>query len=343
MQQPTKRVSWEALIVGVAALLAAAAGPQAVQAAPAAAAQCGLQRYASLDVVLGKNAAGLLLPVSIGGKSRWLALDTRYSVMSADAAASLGLHSQPLPQTMGTILRTGVQLTRYVTTTHLAFGALPYGRLDFLVLPPGASVLDTRASEVFPGIDPASIIGSIAISAFAHADLELDLSHGKLALYSPMHCPGQVVYWAQDYATIAFQRDVFGGLYFPTELAGQQIETTLSVSQSDASLDTTAARALYGLAPGSPGVAEQLDAAGDKGYFVPEMTLRLAGVPAINARVQLVSGPPGCQLQSQPDGMGYGNCGAVHPFGLGLRVLEGLHLYISTDENKMYVTAADAQ
>ena len=76
--------------------------------------------------------------------------------------------------------------------------------MEFLVLPKAAN--------------PEGLDGIIGIHAFQSMDFELDFSAGKLNLFMPDYCPGNVVYWT---------RSGFGQLPFRIETSSDHMRVPM--------------------------------------------------------------------------------------------------------------------
>src|SRR5262249_42095875 len=99
-----------------------------------------------------------------------------------------------------------------------------------------------------------TVFGVLGPDILAAVDFELDLSRGKLNLFSQDHCQGQVVYWADDWGTAQLMAGKLGTIYFAAELEGQKVEATFSLAEPFTRLNTDVTKRLYGFDEQSPGV-----------------------------------------------------------------------------------------
>jgi hypothetical protein len=53
--------------------------------------------------------------------------------------------------------------------------------------------------------------------------MDLDLSRSKLAFFSPDHCEGKVVYWANDYLELPLTIDPHHMMTIEVELDGKKL------------------------------------------------------------------------------------------------------------------------
>jgi hypothetical protein len=71
--------------------------------------------------------------------------------------------------------------------------------LDLVSLPiQGTRALMVMETATVSAAFPVGILGMDFLSRF---DIEPDVTKGKFNLYSQDHCPGQVVYWSDTYAS----------------------------------------------------------------------------------------------------------------------------------------------
>ena len=142
---------------------------------------CQLIDYGTLSVEMAGEKATTM--VKINGNDTRFILDTGafFNTMSSANASSLGLRLQPAP--FGLRI-SGVGGSADTQVTHVKdFGILngTLKNIDFIV----------------GGTDTGyGLLGANLLDA---ADLELDLAHGKLTLFSAKHCSNKVLaYWVKD-------------------------------------------------------------------------------------------------------------------------------------------------
>jgi len=162
---------WHACCLGISVLLTSHAWADG----------CQLKDYGTLSVDMAGEKATTM--VKINGNDTRFILDTGafFNFMSNANASSLGLKLRPAPFDFR---MTGVGGSANVQVTHIKdFGILnaTLKNIDFIV----------------GGTDTGyGLLGANLLDA---ADLELDLAHGKLTLFSAEHCSKQVLaYWVKD-------------------------------------------------------------------------------------------------------------------------------------------------
>jgi predicted aspartyl protease len=181
-------------------------------------------------------------------------------------------------------------------------------------------------------------------------DLELDLAHGKVNIFSSDHCAGQGVYWAHEWVPIPIRVQNFGHIYLPVTLDG--LETS-------AMLDTGASRSTV-----DKHVAEQklnvpFDGGKDKpdGYLIAGTgskipfykhtfgTLDIGGLAFHNIELAVAENRMNRLDMNRNDAhVSLHQDETINaPIILGLAQLSKLRIYFSFDEHMLYVTPANAQ
>ena len=151
------------------------------------------------------------------------------------------------------------------------------------------------------------------------------------------------MYWSDTYASAPLYRGKLGELYFPMELEGKKVQTTISPSDRFTTLTTDVTRLFYGFDESSPGVEAEREA-DDVTYHYRAMQLTAPGLTVSNAKIRLRKPQKGCQLElpaRRTSGAGY-ECMGAHPMKLGRNVLQKLRLYFATKEKRLYFTSAEA-
>jgi hypothetical protein len=295
---------------------------------------CQLKRYASLDltVVLGSY---LLVPVTMQGTRAYMVLNmaTPFSNVTESAVSTLALKTKPVPGSVA-VHESGKQVKRLATAASFSLGQVQFKNADFLVLP----------NESFSSsLADAPIVGFLGMDVFGQVDIELDVAHRKMNLFSQDHCAGHAVYWSAKYDSAPIRFGTFGEFYFPMELDGKKLETTLATSRPMTVLHTDATRKLYNFDSHSPDIETETDAEGRTTAHYRAMKLSGEGIEIINARISLVDPAPNasCYLSSRSGAATYEGCFGIHPLALGQNVIGKLHLYVATKEKMLYFTPAN--
>jgi len=287
---------------------------------------CQLKQYASLDLSVAPNGA-LLVPVTLKGSRAFMVLNTSnaFSTVTESAASRLALQVKTIASDMR--MRAGAKSIQKVAWANgLLIGSVAFKSIDLLVI---SNFVDRNPFDT-------EVIGTLGMNAFSQVDVELDAANRKLNLFSQDHCPGHVVYWSETYDSAPIRFGEMGELYFPMELDGKKLETTLATGQSTTTLYTDVTRQLYNFDNHS----SDTDATGSTTADFRAMKLSGEGIDIINARVQLVDLPvnSSCTLSSRFNVASYDGCLGRHPLQLGRNVLTKLRIYIATKEKVLYFT-----
>ncbi len=205
----------------------------AVVAGPA----CQLKQAASLDIVRTSD-ADLLIPVNVNGADVYFKLSPSMTISAITAAAANAVHLRrsSIPQNLSMTLA-GQQVKEQVAADlklgHAAvraFLAVSYGAL---------------------GRDPR-VAGILGYDVLKMMDVELDLGHGKVRLFSQDHCPHQVIYWTRSAPVAAIPLQSRGlhsqTFYFDMTLDGETVKSQVEPSVPDGMLSSRAARLAFGIA-----------------------------------------------------------------------------------------------
>lgn len=310
------------LVCGVSCVPAVASGKQ-----------CSLTRLTSVELQVDPV---VMLPVTLQGSKAWMTLNTGsvFSVIDGRAADALRLHSKPLPATVE-MSYGGFRLDKIAVVDSFQIGTVRFRKGTELLLSPQRGPV--------PRYHGDPIVGTLGMDVFVHVDVDLDLAHRRLNLFSQDHCPGAVVYWSDTAASVPMQRGRLGDLYFPIELDGERIQASISTGQWNSSLRTDVSKRVFHFDQQSPG-NEVETVLGHRRVYYRAMKLTAPGLKVTGARIQLLAPSKWCQVTSfgfLHGTVGYDGCG-VHPLELGLSVIEKLHLYFATGEGVLYFTAADS-
>ena len=295
---------------------------------------CGLKRYASIDLA-GAADGYLLVPVTMQGTRAYMVLNmaTPFSSLTQSAVDSLSLQIKPMATPFGKSADK-IPDQHMATATSFEFGGIPFRSATFVVLP-------FRFQEMSAD---APVVGILAMDVFKGFDIELDAAHRKMNLFSQDHCPGHAVYWSAKYDSAPIRFGSLGEFYFPMELEGKKLETTLATNKPMTTLNTEATRKLFNFDSHSADVETETCNEGRTTAHYRAMKLRGEGLEIINARISLIDLPADnpCHLGTHLGAATYEGCYGIHPLALGQNVLSKLRFYIATKEKMLYFTAAEA-
>jgi len=298
--------------------------------ASAADTQCGLKRYASLD--MQEDQAGrVMVEVMVNHTPRWVLVDTggATSEISEDVLNALQIKQYPLAAGMHVYTSNGSEITHWATVPNFEIGLAHFADRKFLTLPSS----DSGAGHQMEGL--------LAPDLLSKFDLDFDFQNKKLNLFSQDHCEGKVVYWAQSYAAMPFEMSEEGHIKVDLTLDGKSVSGILDTGASVTTLLAPAAHALFGISKDGPGVTGEPDS-----LHVQLHQLSVGGVSVQNPQIYLMDDGADHAYRNEM-GMSLQELGVpsslMPKMILGMNILRRLHLYVAYQEHKIYVTAADAK
>jgi hypothetical protein len=292
---------------------------------------CKPKQYAEVSVTYTR-AGGAIVPVTIDGKpeSMVLNLASAYSLLDRAALGDLGLKVFHV----SAVFRVGGhESNEFTKVSEIRIGNVRYPGWDLLLF----GNADQAAQKVEPG-EPIGVIGS---DLFHYFDLELDLVHDTVRIFSDEHCGDSPVYWTSHYDTVRLRPSPLRTLYFVMQVDGKALETTLATNSGLTSIYTEVTKAAYGWDETAPQVQVISTARGTQERY-HAMSLTAPGLNVVDANIRLVK-TTGCIAALDRDGAyGFRDCFGLHPLTLGVDVLKKLRIYLAVRAEKMYVTAWDA-
>jgi predicted aspartyl protease len=302
---------WSAAVIRKLACTAALLSVCAV--APALADNCDLKRAASIDMKPDAE-GGMTVPISIGGRSQTLLVDTGGvdSMLTESTARSLGLVTHDIRNVRLTMFG-GAAIDRYANAEDVLLGGLHADRLTFLIMPDGHLA--------------SGVVGTLAPDILRAYDDDFDFANAKLNLFQKDHCEGRVVYWSSTADAIPFRMDRYGHIYLPVSLDGKELRISLDTGSTRSILSLDTMEGLFGFRESSPDlkVAEKYGDA--KFYKYPFKSMTFGNVVVSNPDILLVPDSTS-HIPSQDSAL------------IGIGILRQLHLYIAYGEQKLYVTGA---
>ena len=296
----------------------------------AAAPDCKLVQLASLDLM--QNARPVV-EISIAGKPYHFLIDTGgfASEIDADVAQQLGLELKDIEGVEIYDVAGGVA-KHYANVDNVVIGGLHADQIKMVVR--------DRDPDA-PAID--GVLGPDILSQY---DLDFDFAKRKFGLFSPDHCPGQVVYWTTDYATASFEKSD-GHIVVPMTLDGHDIYATLDTGATNTLIAEHVARTTYGLTDGAPGVEKNEHPAPGE-IIVSRYRFKSLSVGGLAVNNPLIYILPELMAEAfrhkhadkfESDPI-YGTQLNTASLVLGVNVLSKLHIFISYKEDKLYLSAA---
>jgi hypothetical protein len=196
--------------------------------------------------------------------------------------------------------------------------------------------------------DDSPLDGIFGANFLAAYDVELDVPHGKIRLFSQDHCKGQVVYWTQDFDSSPFILDANLHVVMRANLDGHSLATLLDTGASPSTLSATVARRDFDFDPAAAGVEPEGHVIAGSGATLPYykhrfVNLTLGGVEFHNTEFEIMPDKTSREMRGQD------RIGAMDsekhletPMIMGLHHLARVRAYIAYGERTIYISSADA-
>jgi hypothetical protein len=296
---------------------------------------CQLSQIAAVDLVEATDGTWLV-PVQMNGRAEYmrLALSEPISLVFEPTADQLKLPRAHLDMGGGKRLSGGHTITETGTVSSLSVGAaLTRDAVINLVQPPAGS--DAREG------------GMLGLDFIGHFDVELDLKHKSLKLFSPQHCPGKVVYWSDAYAQVPADVNDIGEILVNMTLDGKQVSAKIDTLHTRTSMDIADSRRLFGIDRSSTGISQASDEE-SKGsvsplYLYPFQALEAGGLTVNHPKIYLRGGMWDIKCDGTAKVVmsnGTLTCKGGGDLVVGTNLLSALRLYFAFGEKTLYFTAA---
>jgi hypothetical protein len=310
---------------------------------------CRLEKRDSFDLKVTPEAISTSVSLNGVTKTLNLALPDTENVLTDDTVSELGLSPRTPPPPQLVVQYGKISLTRRVQVTDVRLGNTVIKGADFWV----------GSKRLYP----EGAAGQLGKLAFWPMDLDLDFAHGKLNLFNPDHCPGNVVYWTAqaNAATIPFSNLPYGPMATTMMLDGVKLTVRLAMP-GPSMIGMNFVRGVFGLETDSPGMtkvkAEDIglslsETGGRSIYSYPFKTLSVGGLTINHPAIYIYDQDHNnvrCDSKTYRDAyvkdrfdlLLAAKCYGDKDLSLGLSTLSKLHIYASTKENLLYITPADA-
>jgi predicted aspartyl protease len=280
---------------------------------------CHLMQIASLDMTT--EPSGLVsVPAAVNGHAIRMMVDTGdiASNIASDTVNMLGLHTKQAP--FYTVFPGNVRSHDYAVVDKFELQRLAIPNLEMMVMPSQAL--------------PSGIQGILGPSVLKNMDVEFDFAHSKFNLFSPDHCPHNVVYWTKDaYAEIPITVDHLFKIDIDVKLDGQTLHAAIDSGAEHSVMGMETAHSFFGLDASSSGMKSRgkIPVNGQRAvniYRHPFAAMSFGGVQVNNPVIDIL--PDEVFNKHQPDLL------------IGINILRQMHFYISYNEKRLYVTPAGA-
>jgi hypothetical protein len=288
-----------------------------------AADNCQLKLIASLDTI--SSADGIMVPVTLQGQAggyMLLGFDNIISGVSEAVASKLDLRRDSIPQNVWVNINRQKIFQRAEVNIQL-----------------GGSRGDAHVAIIpsFVKSDPR-VVGLLALDVLNQFDVELDLAHDKLNLFSPDHCKGQVIYWTRSAPVAALPMTVRNLREFvvPMQLDGKDINAEISTN-TEAALDGRVAHDVFGLDNAKGSHQFKMLAVDGLGIANPTLMVYEDKFDPCNGNSRQEATPLHTERNPRMEQC-YGNA----DLRIGLPQLKHLRVFVAFQERMVYATAADA-
>jgi hypothetical protein len=319
-------------------------------AGPVFAEDCGpLQLISSL--VLMPDRQRVLVPVTINNQPEKMIFNTAGGTTTINQKTVEALKLDTINTRARLLDSAGFASETYVGV-NFKMGDLENKDIQLMVAPnPQAGELNETA-------------GTVATDIMSRYDVEIDLSAGKVNLFSQKHCDGHVIYWnpsaiavmpitLQKPRPVTLQGHLRPVARFaihilvPITLDGKPFTAAINTSSARSTMSAAVAKYVFGIAPDSPGAVKLAPINGGEGpqpfgYVFKTMTFDT--VTVINPHVVIT---PDLIGSKDPNNT-FDTDSRVHrqdedlgsQITIGMDVLTKLRTYIAFGERKLYVTPA---
>lgn len=277
---------------------------------------CRLKRAAALEIV-PSNPNRVVVIASLGNEPLFLIADTGsyFTMLSERRVSDLGISIITNPNA-GLTIYGGYKVTRFAKVSDFMLGTMKAPSYPYPLLP--ADILDLGAE---------GLLGQDFLFNF---DLDFDLASEKLNLFSPEHCPGNVVYWSQTWSKMPIKVVGRADLYVTVEVDGKEIQAVIDTGSPRSTMSLNTAEKLFGVKD-SPLLTSVPGPNGMKGAVLyPFKSLQLADLS--------LEVPPITLIPDDQTHLGDNGPKMI----LGMDVLKQLHFYISFKERMLYFTRLQA-
>ncbi len=281
----------------------------------------------------------MYVPVTMQGKEKLMLLDTGGGVseITTQVADELGLTRRKLGFMVVDL--SDETSDEAADVSSFSIGQLNTKSIEFVVAP---------EKGLFG--DDAQFAGVIGPNILKLYDVDIDFGAPKLALLSPDHCDGKVIYWpASAVAVVPFRLLKNGHIVMTVQLEGKNVTAMLDTGAGGTTLTIPVAESDFGLKLGSqdaPSIGQLHDRPGAEVYGHKFKSLDFNGIAVSNLDVEIIpdflkdkysKGPEiGTRLREPAD------IAEFPDMLIGMNVLKHLHVYIAYKEQKLYITPAGA-
>jgi hypothetical protein len=192
----------------------------------------------------------------------------------------------------------------------------------------------------------APLDGVVSTGVFAHDDFDLDFGAGRVNFFSTDHCEGRVVYWPHQVLAVVPMIMEQGHINVQITLDGHPLRAILDTGSTRTNLNIIRAQEKLGFSPATLPPPDTPKSDPDKNIYPRRFsTLSFDGVTVSNPLVVIrpleFGGSKndtviGSRAEHKDDQLNRLSPDMI----IGMDILRHLHIYIATNEQKLYITEA---
>ncbi|HEX4370130.1 MAG TPA: retropepsin-like aspartic protease [Rhizomicrobium sp.] len=277
----------------------------------------------------------MVVPITLNGVEKKFLFDTGGGLNSISRAT---VQELKLPEYHSNVRASdlyGEDSDTFVQVHEVAFGAAKTSGVQLQVM---GNFGFKDGNAPFDGI--------LATGYFNHDDVDLDFGAERVNFFSTDHCEGKVVYWPHQVLSVVSVKLEQGHIDLPVTLDGHPLHALIDTGATRTTLNLTRAVEKLDFSPNSsspPGAFK--DAPNAQIYPRRFGALSFEGVTVANPVIivqPLQSGGSDnrAALGSRAEHMDDETNRLSPDMIVGMDVLRRLHLYLATDEEKLYITEA---
>lgn len=296
------------------------------------AADCGkLHMLASVPLEMGPDGKRPVVTAFVNSSPRKLLLDTGGGISSLGSNLVNDLKLTRLESDFVLIDSSGNRSNSAVRPATFELGGM---------VARGPRIMVTPSSTIDDGLD-----GVLATDFLYNYDIELNFAAGRMNMFDPDHCPGQVVYWPATAVAEVATYFISAHIIIPLTVDGKEFYGMIDTGATDTLMNMDAASRVLGVVPGEQNGILNNDSE-LKTYPHTFQTLSFAGVQINHPHILLAPNHAAkdknaneslfeYRMQQRDDSP---NSPGVT---LGMDYMRRFHMYIAYKERKLYITAAD--
>jgi hypothetical protein len=278
----------------------------------------------------------MMVPITLNGVEKKFLFDTGGAINSISRATVAELKLPEYHSNYRTSDLYGGDSNSFVQVRDVIFGTGKTGGIQFQVM--SNLALDN-------GIAPFD--GILSTGVFAHDDFDLDFGAERVNFFSTDHCEGRVVYWPHQVLAVVPMRMEQGHINVPITLDGHPLRAILDTGSTRTNLNIVRAQEKLSFLPDAPAPPDTPKGDPDNKVYPRRFsTLSFEGVTVSNPLIvirplQFGGGKNdatvlGSRAQHEDD-----QANRLSPdMIIGMDILRHLHVYIATNEQKLYITEA---